>query len=56
MLTQLNFGFVAWLDAALLWYVISDHDHSVIENMTHRGIVFLKTAPIQKDAKHFERV
>jgi hypothetical protein len=32
-----NFGFVAWLDAALLRYVSSDPDHSVIDNKTHRG-------------------
>jgi hypothetical protein len=32
-----NFGFVAWLDEALLRYVNSDPDHSVINNKTHRG-------------------
>ena len=32
-----NFGFVAWLDEALLRFVNSDPDHSVIDNKTHRG-------------------
>ena len=54
MWTPRNFGFVAWLDAALLWYVNSDPDHSVIDNKTHGGIVFLKAAPILQDGKHFE--
>ena len=36
MWTPHNFGFVAWLDAVLLWYVTSDPDHSVIDNKTHR--------------------
>ena len=35
---------MAWLDTALLRYVNSDPDHSVIEGKTHWGIVFHKTA------------
>ena len=36
---------MAWLDAALLWYMNSDHDHTVIEGQMHWGIVFHKAAP-----------
>ena len=51
-----NFGSVTWLGAALLRYVNSDPDNSVIINKMHRWIVFLKTAPIPQDGRHFERV
>jgi hypothetical protein len=34
-----NFGFVACLDPALLWYMNSDHDHSVIDSKMYDGIV-----------------
>jgi hypothetical protein len=51
-----SFGFVAWLDAVLLRNVNSDPDHLVINNKMHRGIIFLKTAPIPQDCKHCERM
>jgi hypothetical protein len=38
------------LDAALLRYVNSDPDHSIINKM-HRGIIFLKAAPVQQVGK-----
>jgi hypothetical protein len=44
------FGFM------LLQYMITDLDHSIIKNKTHRGNIFLKAAPSQKDDKNFEMV
>ena len=36
---------MAWLDAALLRYVNSDPNHSVIEGQMHWGIMFHKAEP-----------
>ena len=44
------------MDAALLWYMNSDPDHSVIEGQTHRGIVFHKTAPHHSKTEMDSRV
>ena len=37
MWTPRNFGFVAWLDGALLQYLNLDLDRSIIDNKMHRG-------------------
>ena len=42
---------MAGLDAAILRCMKSDPDHSVIDNKMHRGIIFLKAAPIQQVGK-----
>ena len=40
---------MAWLDAALPWYVNSGPDHSVIDRKTKGGNVFLRAVPPQRD-------
>ena len=40
---------MAWLDIALLQYMNSDPDHSVIDNKMHGGIIFLNAAPIYQN-------
>ena len=52
-----NFGFVAKLDTALLWYVNSDS--MIIQSLIIRhtgGKIFLNAAQIQHVGKLFERL